>query len=114
MADIIAKAFVLSNHNSAWQHRAVLNPALLLLIHSPPMVTEDQLGVLSFMVSPLTLHHGVSRLCEQNRMRRVMVLTATLLDSTTTDLECNPGLLPFQLLQSIFDVGQSDQCFLCS
>src|SRR5271156_6838982 len=92
LTDIIAKAFVLSNHNSAWQRRAFLNPALLLLIHSPPMVTEDQLGVLSFVVSPLTLRHGVSRLCEQNRMRRVMVLTATLLDSTTTDLECNPGL----------------------
>jgi len=37
----------------------------ITLIHSPPMVTEDQLGMLSFVVSPLTLHHRVSRLCEQ-------------------------------------------------
>ena len=110
---------MLSNHNSAWQRGAVPNPSIgacfaITLIHSPPpIVTEDQLGVLSFIVSPLTLHHGVSRLWEQNRMRRVMALIAMLLDSTTTDLECNPGLLPFQLLQSIFDVGQNDQCFLC-
>jgi hypothetical protein len=41
LADIIAKAFVLSNHNGAWQRRAVLNPSIgacfaITLIHSPP------------------------------------------------------------------------------
>ena len=44
---------MLSNHNSAWQRRAVLNHSIdacfaITLIHSPPIVTEDQLGVLSF------------------------------------------------------------------
>ena len=34
------------------------------------LVDRFELGVLSFVVSPLTLHHRVLRLCEQNRMRQ--------------------------------------------
>ena len=105
---------MLSNHSCAWQCCAVLNYLFgacfaIIQTFTPQMVIVDQLGVLFFVAPPLALHHRVLRLCEQNRMRHVLALIATLLDSTTTDLECNPDPLPFQLLQSIFDVGQSDQ-----